>query len=69
MLERMRGSVKWFDTLRGFGFIKGDDGPDYFVHFSNIRGHGRRSLRDGAPVEFTPGRGPKGLVALDVLEV
>jgi CspA family cold shock protein len=60
------GTVKWFSDEKGFGFIKPDDGTgrDLFVHYSDITGqHGRRSLRDGQPVEYQEssagGKGPK----------
>lgn len=66
MCERMLGTVEWFDFARGFGFIMGDDGPDYFVHLSNLRDR-YRPLLEGVSVEFTPSMGQKGLVALDVV--
>merc|ERR1719427_78577 len=57
MSERKKGTVKWFDPKKGFGFIsRNDDGQDYFVHFSHIDGQaGHRSLEDGDTVEFVPG--------------
>lgn len=48
----MKGNVKWFDPRKGFGFIVGEDGNDYFVHFSNILADGFRTLRAEAEVEF-----------------
>jgi len=55
----MTGSVKWFHDLKGFGFIAGNDGHDYYVHYSEIQGSGRRTLDPGAAVEFEIG--PCGL--------
>ena len=48
----MNGTVKWFDVRKGFGFISDEDGMDYFVHFSEIRGDGFKRLRDGQSVTF-----------------
>lgn len=63
------GSVKWFDSKKGFGFILGSAGEDIFVHFSVIQGDGFRSLKDGEPVEYEVERGPKGLLAKSVSRV
>ncbi len=61
------GTVKWFNDAKGYGFITPDHGgEDVFVHFSAIEGNGRRSLTDGARVEFTVAKGPKGLQAQNV---
>jgi cold shock protein len=58
------GTVKWFNDAKGYGFITPDHGgEDVFVHFSAIEGNGRRSLTDGARVEFEVARGPKGMQA------
>lgn len=65
MSEKIRGTVKWFNESKGFGFIT-SDGKDYFVHFSAIQGDGFKTLAEGAAVLFTPGKGPKGLQAEDV---
>ncbi|HET9142861.1 cold-shock protein [Actinophytocola sp.] len=55
------GSVKWFNSEKGFGFIAQDGGgPDVFVHYSEIQGAGYRSLDEGQRVEFEIGQGPKG---------
>jgi CspA family cold shock protein len=60
------GTVKWFDSKKGFGFIVGDEGQDVFVHFSVIEGDGFRSLKDGEPVTYEVERGAKGLLAKSV---
>jgi CspA family cold shock protein len=61
------GTVKWFNSEKGFGFITQDDGgPDVFVHFSAISGDGYRSLEENQKVEFETTRGPKGLQASNV---
>ncbi|MBI5090503.1 MAG: cold-shock protein, partial [Actinobacteria bacterium] len=46
------GTVKFFNAQKGYGFISREDGPDVFVHFSNIEGSGYRSLEEGQKVEF-----------------
>lgn len=66
---RETGVVKFFNDQRGFGFITREDGGDIFVHYSNIRGQGRRSLRDGQRVSFSIGPGRKGPEARDVEEL
>jgi CspA family cold shock protein len=60
------GTVKWFDSKKGFGFIVGDEGEDIFVHFSVIQGDGFRSLKDGETVDYEVERGAKGLLAKTV---
>ena len=60
------GSVKWFNVNKGFGFITTDGGEDVFVHFRSIRGHGRRSLRQGQLVRFDLSDGDKGKQADNV---
>ena len=61
-----QGTVKWFDSKKGFGFILHPDGQDVFVHFSSIEGDGFRSLKDGEPVQFEQVAGDKGLLAKHV---
>ncbi len=61
-----KGTVKWFNAAKGFGFIQRDSGEDVFVHYSAIQMGGYRSLEEGARVEFSVRRGPKGLQAEDV---
>lgn len=61
------GTVKWFNSEKGFGFISQDDGgPDVFVHFSAIAGDGYRNLEENQKVEFETTQGPKGLQASNV---
>ncbi len=63
---RERGSVKWFNVKKGFGFITRENGDDVFVHFRSIRGSGHRSLSEGQGVKFCVVDGQKGLQAEDV---
>ena len=63
----MKGSVKWFNNSKGYGFIGRDDGPDVFVHYSAITGDGYRTLQEGDPVEFEIVQGPKGPQAANIL--
>lgn len=66
MAERETGTVKWFNTTKGYGFITRDQGEDVFVHYTAVRGEGFRSLSEGQRVEFTVGEGTKGPQAQDV---
>ncbi len=66
MSERVTGTVKWFNSSKGFGFIEREGGPDVFVHFSAIQMSGYKSLNEGQVVEFTIEKGPKGLQAANV---
>ena len=66
MAAREKGTVKWFNSEKGFGFIQREKGDDVFVHFKAIRSDGYRSLSEGQRVEFTVTQGPKGLQAEDV---
>ncbi len=56
----MIGTVKWFNESKGFGFIQQENGPDLFVHFSNIQGGGFKTLQEGQQVSFVEGAGQKG---------
>jgi CspA family cold shock protein len=64
-----KGTVKWFNNSKGFGFIQRESGDDVFVHFSAIQSNGYRSLDEGAHVEFEVKQGPKGLQAENVTAV
>lgn len=63
------GTVKWFNEAKGYGFIRRDDGPDLFVHYTNIEGSGFRTLKEDDKVEFEVNEGPKGLQAVKVTKV
>lgn len=62
MSEKTRGTVKWFNDSKGFGFIE-SNGQDYFVHFNAIQGDGFKSLKEGAAVMFNITQGKKGFQA------
>lgn len=64
---REQGTVKWFNTSKGFGFISRENGDDVFVHFRAIRGEGHRILIEGQRVEFAVANREKGLQAEDVV--
>ena len=61
-----RGSVKWFDDRKGYGFIAREGGKDIFVHFSAIQGAGFKTLSEGEEVDFEIVNGPKGEQATNV---
>ena len=69
MSERVTGTVKWFNGGKGYGFIAREEGPDVFVHFSEIQGQGFRNLEEGQSVEFNVEQGQKGLQATNVAVV
>ena len=64
--DQERGTVKWFNAAKGFGFITRESGEDVFVHFRSIQGKGHRSLGEGQAVIFSVTEGDKGLQAVDV---
>jgi CspA family cold shock protein len=68
-MERVLGTVKWFNDGKGYGFIEREGGEDVFVHFTAIQGDGFRSLIEGQQVEFSIEEGPKGLQAVNVAGV
>ncbi|MEY5146174.1 MAG: hypothetical protein RL224_488 [Actinomycetota bacterium] len=61
-----QGTVKWFNSEKGFGFITQDDGPDVFAHFSAIQSDGYRELKENQRVEFDVKQGDKGLQAENI---
>jgi CspA family cold shock protein len=67
MSERVTGTVKWFNSSKGYGFIEQPDGADVFVHYSAITSEGFRNLAEGQQVEFSIEQGPKGLQAANVV--
>jgi len=65
-----KGTVKWFNASKGFGFITQEEGgPDVFVHFSAIGGDGYKSLDEGQKVEYEVTQGPKGPQASNVVKI
>jgi CspA family cold shock protein len=69
MPDRITGTVKWFNSGKGYGFITQPDGKDVFVHFSAIRSDGFRTLEEGQQVEYSLEQGPKGQQAKDVVVI
>jgi len=63
------GIVKWFNDAKGFGFAQQDNGPDVFVHFSQIQGDGFKSLAEGDRIRFDVSDGPKGPQATNVSRI
>ena len=69
MSNKVKGTVKWFNESKGFGFIEQQSGPDVFAHFSAIVGDGFKTLMDGQQVEFTVTDGQKGPQAENITAV
>jgi CspA family cold shock protein len=64
-----KGTVKWFNESKGFGFLSQEDGDDVFVHYSSIQSSGFKKLDEGQSVEFEVQDGPKGPQAVNVTVV
>ena len=68
MIEKQQGKVKWFDNTKGYGFITpSDGGKDLFVHMSEIKMDGFKTLKEGATVKYEEGSGEKGPCATNVM--
>ncbi|MHC1720423.1 MAG: cold-shock protein [Clostridiaceae bacterium] len=63
----MNGTVKWFNSEKGFGFITGEDGTDVFAHFSQIQKDGYKALEEGQKVSYEVVKGPKGPQAENIV--
>ena len=68
-VTRIKGTVKWFNNAKGFGFIGQESGPDVFVHYSAIQSEGYKSLQEGDQVEFEIVQGQKGPQADSVIKL
>ncbi len=64
-----KGTVKWFDNSKGYGFISRSSGKDVFVHHTAIQGNGFKSLEEGQEVQFDVTTGPKGDQAVNVVKL
>ena len=65
----VKGSVKWFNETKGFGFIQQESGPDVFAHFSEIASSGFKTLMEGQQVEFSVAQGQKGPNAVNIVAI
>ncbi|WP_336771619.1 cold-shock protein [Paenibacillus sp. MMO-58] len=65
----MKGTVKWFNAEKGYGFISVENGEDVFVHYSSIQGDGFKSLEEGQSVEFEITQGNRGAQASNVVKL
>ena len=65
----VKGTVKWFNETKGFGFIQQESGPDVFAHFSEIASSGFKTLMEGQQVEFSVAQGQKGLNAVNIVAI
>jgi CspA family cold shock protein len=68
-MSTTKGTVKWFNEAKGFGFIEQESGPDVFAHFSAISASGFKTLAEGQKVEFTVTQGQKGPQAENIVPV
>ena len=66
-MSTVKGTVKWFNEAKGFGFLEQENGPDVFAHFSAIQGSGFKTLAEGQKVSFEIQQGPKGPQAANVV--
>jgi CspA family cold shock protein len=69
MSNTVKGTVKWFNESKGFGFIEQQSGPDVFAHFSAITSSGFKTLNEGQAVEFTVTNGQKGPQAENIVAI
>ena len=69
MSDTQKGTVKWFNEAKGFGFIAPETGADVFAHYSEITGSGFKTLAEGQEVEFTVTQGQKGPQAEDIVSL
>ena len=69
MPNSVKGTVKWFNESKGFGFIQQDSGPDVFAHYSAISSAGFKTLAEGQQVEFTITHGQKGPQAANIIAI
>lgn len=65
----MKGVCKWFNAQKGYGFITGEDGKDVFVHHSDIKMDGYKTLNEGDKVDFEVIKADKGMKAINVLKI
>ncbi|MCF2700403.1 MULTISPECIES: cold shock domain-containing protein [Fusobacterium] len=63
----MKGTVKWFNEEKGFGFITGEDGKDVFVHFSQINKNGFKTLKENEEVEYSVTKSVRGMQAENII--
>lgn len=69
MSNKVRGTVKWFNEEKGFGFLEQPSGPDVFAHYSAIAADGFKTLQEGQQVEFTVTQGQKGPQAENIVAI
>ena len=66
MSEKVKGTIKWFNESKDYGFLSQPEGDDIFIHYTAIQGTGFRTLKEGSEVEFVIENGPQGLQASNV---